>query len=173
MMGKGSQAHNSRRFHAENVNSDLSQNNVQYCNEDLKQVYHDLFGDALQTYNDKQTRKDRKIKNYYEHIRASKQEKLFYEAIFQVGNSNDTAVGTQEAETAKTILDQFMNGFQERNPNLHVFSAYLHMDEATPHLHIDFVPFATNSKRGLETRVSLKQALKEQGFEGGSRSETE
>lgn len=173
MMGKGSQGHNNRTFFAENVNSDLSQNNIHYCNENLKQVYKDLFGEALQSYNDKQKRKDRKIDNYYEHIRTSKQEKLFCEVIFQVGNSTDTAIGSGEGETAKTILNQFMQGFQERNPNLHVFSAHLHMDEATPHLHIDFVPFTTNSKRGLETRVSLKGALKEQGFEGGSRRETE
>ena len=59
------------------------------------------------------------------------------------------------------------------NPQLRVFSAHLHMDEATPHLHIDFVPFTTGSKRGLDTRVSLKQALATQGFKGGSRGDTE
>lgn len=47
------------------------------------------------------------------------------------------------------------------------------MDEETPHLHIDFIPFITNSKRGLDTRVSLKQALAQLGFKGGSRSNTE
>mgnify|MGYP002407390570 FL=1 len=66
-----------------------------------------------------------------------------------------------------------MQAFQQRNPNMRVFSAHLHMDEATPHLHIDFVPFATGSKRGLDTRVSLKQALAEQGFVGGARGDTE
>ncbi len=66
-----------------------------------------------------------------------------------------------------------MHDFEKRNPNLRVFSAHLHMDEATPHLHIDFIPFTTNSKRGLETRVSLKKALEAQGFIGGSRSDTE
>ena len=54
-----------------------------------------------------------------------------------------------------------------------MFSAHLHLDEATPHLHIDFVPFTTGSKRGLDTRVSLKQALAAQGFKGGSRGDTE
>ena len=54
-----------------------------------------------------------------------------------------------------------------------VVSAVLHMDEATPHLHIDFVPYTTGSKRGLDTRVSLKQALSALGFKGGTRSETE
>jgi len=59
------------------------------------------------------------------------------------------------------------------DPNLRVFSAHMHLDEATPHLHIDFVPFTTGSKRGLETRVSLKKALAAMGFTGGTRSETE
>ena len=66
-----------------------------------------------------------------------------------------------------------MKGFIKRNHILHVFSAHLHMDEAIPHLHIDFVPIVTNSKRGLETRVSLKQALLTLGFEGEGRDNTE
>lgn len=73
----------------------------------------------------------------------------------------------------KIITMEDYRGFQERNPNLKVFSAHLHMDEATPHLHIDFVPFTTGSKRGLDTRVSLKQALAAQGFKGGTRGDTE
>ncbi len=71
------------------------------------------------------------------------------------------------------MLDEYMKGFQERNPHLRVFAAYLHMDEATPHLHIDFIPFTTGSKRGLETRVSLKSALAQQGITGGTKLETE
>ena len=77
------------------------------------------------------------------------------------------------AELAKMILDEYYQGFQQRNPHLKVFSAHLHMDEATPHLHIDFVPFTTGSKRGLETRVSLKKALEQQGFKGTGRGDTE
>lgn len=78
-----------------------------------------------------------------------------------------------EGQLAAKILDEYMKGFQERNPTLRVFAAYLHLDEATPHLHIDFIPYVTGSKRGLDTRVSLKQALSSLGFKGGSRSETE
>ena len=74
---------------------------------------------------------------------------------------------------AARILDEYMKDFQRRNPTLRVFSAHLHMDEATPHLHIDFVPYTTGSKRGLDTRVSLKQALSALGFKGGTRMETE
>lgn len=80
---------------------------------------------------------------------------------------------TENGDLAKQVLNEYYQGFQERNPQLRVFSAHLHMDEATPHLHIDFVPFTTGSKRGLDTRVSLKQALATQGFKGGSRGDTE
>lgn len=101
------------------------------------------------------------------------QEKPFYEVIFQVGNKDDMGTAGENAELAKTILDKFYHSFLERNPQLHVYSAHLHMDEATPHLHIDFIPFTTGSKRGLSTRVSLKQALADQGITGEGRSLTE
>ena len=154
MLGKGSVSHNSRKFKAENIDVERSSQNITYCNEPIKEVYHTLFDDALERYNAKQKRSDRRIENYYKKIRTGKQEKLFHEVILQIGNKD-------------------MRDFQQRNPNLHIFSAHLHMDEATPHLHIDFVPFATNSKRGLDTRVSLKQALAEQGFAGGACGDTE
>lgn len=127
----------------------------------------------MQRYNDRQKRNDRKIENYLEHIQKGKQEKPFYEIIVQVGNKDDMGVNTQNKELSKTILDEYMKEFQKRNPYLYVFNAHLHMDEATPHLHIDFIPFTTNSKRGLDTRASMKQALLNQGFNGGTREETE
>lgn len=173
MMGKGSLAHNRRAFTAENVDADRTKDNIEYCNQNLKQVYHTLFDEAVIRYNAKQTRKDRMIENYYDKIRTGKQEKLFHEAVFQIGNKDDMNVRGEHGELAKQILDEFMQDFQKRNPNLYVFSAHLHMDEETPHLHIDFVPYTTGSKRGLDTRVSLKQALKAQGFEGSNRKETE
>lgn len=173
MVGKGSVNHNSRKFIAENVDADRTHLNIEYCNEPIRDVYHKLFDEALQRYNSKQTRADRKIQNYYEKIRTGKQEKLFHEVILQIGNRNDTASGTEMGDLAVKVLDEYFKDFRERNPNLHVFSAHLHQDEATPHIHIDFVPFITGSKRGLDTRVSLKQALAAQGFKGGTRSQTE
>ncbi|MGN1196245.1 MAG: plasmid recombination protein [Acetatifactor sp.] len=173
MTGKGSLNHNSRKFHAKNTDPNRTHWNVEYCNEDIKDVYHELFGDALKRYNDKQTRKDRKIDDYYEKIRSGKQEKLFHEVIIQIGDKDNMGSETMEGQLAAKILDEYMKGFQERNPTLRVFAAHLHLDEATPHLHIDFIPYVTGSKRGLDTRVSLKQALSSLGFKGGSRSETE
>ena len=173
MVGHGSVNHNSRKFHAKNTDPERSHLNVTYCQENIKAVYHELFDEALERYNAKQTRADRKIENYYEKIRSGKQEKPFHEIILQVGNKDDMSADSGDGQLAAAVLDEYMKAFQERNPNLRVFSAHLHMDEATPHLHIDFVPFTTGSKRGLDTRVSLKQALAAQGFKGGTRGDTE
>ena len=171
--GKGSYRHNNRTFTTENVDPERSRFNIDYCNVSIRKIYHELFDEALEKYNAKQTRKDRLIKDYYKHIESGKQEKLFHEAIVQVGNKDDMSSTGANAELAKTVLDEYFRGFQERNPHLKVFSAHLHMDEATPHLHIDFVPFTTGSNRGMETRVSLKKALEQQGFKGNGRSDTE
>ena len=173
MRGKGSLTHNRRDFIAENVDSSRTPLNVEYRNEDIRAVYHELFDDALARYNKKQTRKDRVIDDYYEKIRTGKQEKLFEELIIQIGNKDDMNASSENGQLARQMLDEYMQSFQQRNPTLRVFSAHLHMDEATPHLHIDFIPFTTGSKRGLETRVSLKKALEALGFAGGTKSHTE
>lgn len=173
MTGKGSVNHNSRKFHAKNTDPERSYLNVEYCNENLKDVYHELFDEALARYNEKQTRGNRRIDDYYEKIRSSKKEKPFHEIILQIGDKDNMGAKTENGQLAAKVLDKYMQDFQRRNPTLKVFSAYLHMDEATPHLHIDFVPYTTGSKRGLDTRVSLKQALSTLGFKGGTRRETE
>ena len=173
MLGKGSVNHNSRKFKAENIDAERTSQNIAYCNEPIKQVYHNLFDEALEKYNSKQKRSDRRIDNYYEKIRTGKQEKLFHEVILQIGNKDNMAAASEDGQLAAKVLDEYIQDFQQRNPNMRVFSAHLHMDEATPHLHIDFIPFTTGSKRGLDTRVSLKKALEAQGFSGGTRGDTE
>ena len=173
MTGKGSVNHNSRKFHAKNTDPERSYLNIEYINENIEDVYHELFDEALARYNEKQSRKDRCIDNYYEKIRSGKQEKTFHEIILQIGDKDNMGAKTEDGQLAAKILNEYMQDFQQRNPTLRVFSAYLHMDEATPHLHIDFVPYTTESKRGLDTRVSLKQALSALGFKGGTRRETE
>ena len=173
MIGAGSLAHNRRDFVAENVDPDRVHLNICYQNENLKEVYKELFDDSVERYNVGK-RKDRQITNYYEKIRQGKQEKLFHEMIFQIGNREDMAVGTTEGDLAVKVLDEYVKNFQQRNPTLHVFSCYLHQDEATPHLHIDFVLYVTGWKgKGMDTRVSLKQALKSLGFQGGNKHDTE
>jgi len=173
MLGKGSVSHNTREFKATNVVAERTQYNIEYCSTPIKEVYRELFDGAVERYNAKQTRADRCIDNYYEKIRTGKQEKLFKEVIFQIGKMENMSAVSEDGQLAAKVLDEFMQSFLERNPNLRVFSAHLHMDEATPHLHVDFIPFITGSKRGLDTRVSLKQALAAQGFTGGTRGDTE
>lgn len=173
MSGDGVVAHNRRTYIAENVDQTRTHLNIEYCYTPIEQAYHELFDEAQAEYNAKQKRKDRRIENYYEKICNGDQEKPFYEVIFQVGNKDDMGAASENGALAKEILDKFYHSFLEHNPQLHVYSAHLHMDEATPHLHIDFIPFTTGSKRGLSTRVSLKQALADQGITGEGRSLTE
>ena len=173
MMGKGSIRHNNRTFHAVNVDRERTAQNVIFCNEDIQKIYHELFDEALAEYNAKKTKTRDKIPDYYEHIRSGKQEKLYQEAIFQIGNMESCGCGTESGERAAAVLKKFAETFSERNPHLRVFNMVLHMDEATPHLHIDYVPVATGQTRGLSTRVSLKQALKQQGFVGKGKNRTE
>ena len=173
MTGRGSIRHNNRSFSAANIDRSRTEQNVTYCNDDLKQVYHEIFDEALAAYNAKKKKTRDKITDYYEHIRQGKQEKLFHEAIFQIGNLEDCGCGSPGGERAAAALKEFAESFQERNPHLQVFNMVLHMDEATPHLHVDFIPVATEQSRGLSTRVSMKQALKQQGFVSLGRKQTE
>ncbi len=173
MMGTGSLGHNNRQFFTENVDPSRTEQNITLCRENLRQVYAQTFGAALEAYNAGKKKTRDKIPDYYRHIQQSKQEKLFHEVIFQIGNKDNCSCGSPDGEKAAQALKRFAEEFQERNPHLRVFNSVIHMDEATPHLHIDFVPVATEQKRGLSTRVSLKQALAQQGFKGQSKRVTE
>lgn len=162
--GKGVLGHNSREFTAENIDTERTKFNTCYIHEDIKKVYHQLFDVALEEYNNKQKRNDRKISDYYEKVHTSKQEKLFNEIIVQVDNYEDMSAIDENGKIAEEILQKYMADFQKRNPTLYVFSAHLHLDEATPHLHIDFVPYTSGNTRGLETKNTLKGALEKLGF---------
>ena len=173
MNGKGSIGHNTRSFIADNVDASRIKNNITLIHEDIKQVYHKLFDKALDEYNAKQKRKDKQIKSYYEKISRSKQEKLFYEVIVQIGNKDDTGAGSSAAEVATWVLKDYVKMFQLRNPQLYVIGAYIHLDEEAPHLHLNFVPWVSGCKRGLETKMSLKAALATRGFASEGKGNTE
>ena len=173
MNGKGSIGHSTRSFIADNVDASRTKNNITLIHEDIKQVYHKLFDKALDEYNAKQKRKDRQIKSYYEKISRSKQEKLFYEVSVQIGNKDDTGVGSSAAEVATWVLKDYVKMFHLRNPQLYVIGAYIHLDEETPHLHLNFVPWVSGCKRGLETKTSLKAALATRGFASEGKGNTE
>lgn len=179
--GKGSLRHNNREFIADNVDRTRTRDNVTYIRMSLEEAYEHCFGDALREYNAHQKRKDRQKNSYIEEIRNSgNREKVFYENVIQIGTMKDTPVIgedgnlTPQAQEAIAVLDQYVRSFQERNPNLFLFNAVLHLDEATPHLHLDYIPVAHGYKRGLKVRNSLTKALQEMGFEKGkSRNDNE
>ena len=158
---------------AENVDADRISQNVVFVQRDLRGIYHELFDEAVEEYNAKQKRKDRIIQDYYNKIKDGHQEHLFTEVIVQIGNMKDSNCMMEETAVVRQILEEYMRGFEERNPSLRVFNAVLHMDEQTPHLHIDFVPFSKGNKRGISTKVSLKGAMKALGFAGTGRNDTE
>ena len=169
--GKGSVAHNNRDFIAENVDRTRTEFNKYYVKEPIEKAYDKCFGQALAEYNERQTRSDRKKGDYITKIRNSKNgEKLFYENVVQIGDKNDTGIfregdgGMGEAFAAAAVLQEYALTFQERNPNLYLFNSVLHMDEATPHLHLDYIPVAHGYKKGMETRNSLTKALQQMGI---------
>ncbi|MCM1524162.1 MAG: plasmid recombination protein [Ruminococcus sp.] len=175
--GKGSLSHNNREFHPKNSDIGRTPDNITFVKEPIGAAYEKLFGAAVERYNAKQKRSDRKIKNgYYEYqfnhkisqnvVTSPDKWKSFYEDVVQIGTMKDTAVGTSDAEIAKKCLTEYMEDFQRRNTNFYVFNAVLHMDEATPHLHIDYIPVG-HYKRGIDTQNGIAQALKEMGFGEG------
>lgn len=166
--GRGSMAHNNREFTTPNVDQERIPNNITYRQESLEQAYQKLFQNEVDRYN-MGKKPCRQIPNYIEHIRNSGNgEKLFYETVVQVGDKFSCPCGSQQGEIAKKILDDYMHNFEKRNPNLYVFNAVMHLDEATPHLHIDYIPVAHGYQKGLQIRNSLDKALKEQGIDGKS-----
>ena len=169
--GRGHLTHNNREFISKNVVSERTSWNRIYQMESLEAAYENCFGEALRKYNAAQKRKDRQKENYQKEIEQSGNgEKLFYENIVQIGKKTDTPVVdekgelTEDAKAAIKVLEQYATTFQERNPNLYLFNCVLHLDEATPHLHIDYIPVAHGYKKGMETRNSLTKALQEMGF---------
>ena len=169
--GKGNLNHNNREFICKNVHEERVQWNKIYKRETLKEAYDYCFGNALAEYNSKQKRKDRIKQDYIHEIEHSgNKEKVFYENVVQIGKMEDTAVTDENGNLAEAagqvikILDEYARTFQERNPNLYMFNCVLHLDEATPHLHIDYIPVAHGYKTGLGTRNSLTKAFQEMGF---------
>jgi len=178
--GKGSLTHNNRVFVADNVDRERIKDNITFKAQPIQEAYQQLFGEAVERHNAQQKRNARKFDDYYKHvfkrdysnnvIQSNNGEKSFYEDIMQIGKMEDTACGTPDAEIAKQCLIEYMNGFQERNPNFYVFNAVLHLDEATPHLHFDYIPVGHYEGKKLDTRNSISRALEEMGFGYGKQS---
>lgn len=171
--GKGSLSHNNREFTAKNIDPSRTADNIVFIQQELGEAYHHLFDEAVEKYNARQKRNDRKIDDYFEHlfnrppgkifIVNSNKQKCFYEHLVYIGTKKDSGIGTPDAEITKECLREYMKGFQERNPNFYVFNAVMHLDESTPHLHIDYIPIG-HFKSGLEVRNAKNKALEEMNF---------
>lgn len=152
--GKGNVNHNNRKFLTDNIDKDRVKDNIIYIQKDLRGFYKEIFQNEVDQYNLNQKRADRKIDSYYDKIAKSKQENLFYEVVVQVGDKDFS-----DKSSATKVLNDYMIDFEKRNPTLKIFNAVMHLDEESPHLHIDFVPVAEGYKKGLSKRNSLSKAL--------------
>ena len=176
--GKGSLTHNKRTFSTANVDVSRTKDNVTFVDQPIDQAYNEIFGAAVERYNAKQKRADRRIStSYFEHafnrktpppyvVTSPDKRKSFYEDVVQIGTMNDTGVGSPDGQIAAECLTEYVKGFAARNPNFHVFFSALHLDERTPHLHIDYIPVG-HYKQGVDTQNGLAQALKEMGYGTG------
>lgn len=150
-------------FHS-HIDRERTPDNVVIKQEHVRDAYERIFGEALEKYNDKQKRKDRKIDDYYDHVKNSKTLHTQYEFVVQVGKKEDFENNPENWETANNILLEYVEEFQERNPNFEVYNAVIHNDEASPHLHLNVIPVAEGYKRGLERQPAFNKALENQGI---------
>ncbi|MFJ8356964.1 plasmid recombination protein [Bacillus paramycoides] len=161
---QSSLSHNNRENIYGNPGIDPSRldENIYFVQKDIRSVYKDVFQEAVDKYNEKQKRNDRKIQDYYDKIHKNEKTHEQRELVVAVGEGKD---GPKYREAKKEALKQYAEAFQERNPNLSVFNMVLHDDEANPHLHINYVP-NFESSRGLTRRVGMDRALQQQGVQG-------
>lgn len=170
--GRGDGRHNTREFIAENVDRSRIKDDIIFVNQSLPDAYRQCFGDACEVNNARQVLKARMLtpESYLSKIEAGQGKKNnpkpFYESVIQIGNKDDAGILShpEMAQRVKEVLTEYAQGFQSRNPNLHVFCEVLHMDEATPHLHIDWIPVAGGYKKGMPLRNSLEKAMNQQGL---------
>lgn len=166
--------HNNRELSEKEFRSDAhkhirrekSKYNIQIFKRDIKEVYHELFDDALNAYNAKQKRKDRKIGDYYKHVQKSKNLDLQREFIVAVGNKADwEKLSFEEKQEVGEALERYVRDFNERHDNMTIYNAIVHLDEAgAPHAHFNVVPTATGYKNGLTVQPSFRKALEQEGF---------
>lgn len=177
---KTSIKHNNRKFDEKDWESDYhkhidrfrSENNRYLVQRDIHEMYDEIFGSALELYNAKQKRKDRRISDYYQHVKKSKTLELQREFIVQVGNVEDFQI-EENWQKANYILEKYVETFEARNPQFRVYNAVIHNDEASPHLHINVIPVAHGYKRGLTLQPSFDKAIRQQGIETNAKDSRE
>lgn len=171
--------HNTREFVSANVDKNRIKDNIIIINKTVQEAYQTVFGEAQTKYNAKQKRKDRRIDDYYTHLFGnvpdSKQDEIqtnangqhsFWEDIVQIGDKDSAGILTnpKNAQIVTECLQEYAESFQERNPYLYLFNAIIHLDEHTPHLHLDTIPFAEGYKKGMSRQLSIAKALEAMGY---------
>lgn len=162
------QAHNIRAEKTVSKEEHINPNGVHetWKHESERHAYHRLFDESVKAYNEKQSRADRQIKNYYNTVRDDAKKHTSYEMIIGIYGKDENGVYQCSEEQGKEIMKAFVDGWKERNPNLEMIGAYYHADEqGEPHCHIDYIPVAHGYKKGMETQTGLVKALGEMGFE--------
>lgn len=146
----------------EHIDKTLTEQNVTIRDVPVRQAYAEIFGKAVEEYNAKQKRSDRRIMDYYDKIKHDKRKHPVYECIVQIGDRFDTG---HIAKLEKQALQRFAEEWDKRNPNLRLIGAYIHCDESdgTVHMHVDYIPVA-ECTRGMKLQNSLDRALQQQGF---------
>lgn len=187
--GKGNLDHDNRVYLSPNVDKDRVANNIVLKQQPIAEAYTTVFGESQAAYNQKQKRADRKIGDYFKHTfgcepsndivkdKGKNPRQSFYEYCVGIGTKDDTGYATnpEAAKIAEQCLVEYINGnpelgipsFQERNPNFYLFNAVIHCDEATPHLHYDFIPFADDYKQGMTRQQGIAKALEQMGYGTG------
>ena len=159
--GNGNIKHNLRTQNKKPKNVDFSRTHLNLVleNINIKEAYHELFDNSVNEYNQKQRRTDRKIDDYYSKIIHDKKTKPFHELVIQVGNIDSNI----DINVTNKIYTEFVEKFIQNNPQMKVIGAYVHNDEATAHLHLDYIPFASYS-RGMSLRVANDRAIEQMGY---------
>ena len=133
---------------------------------DVQQLYLQEFEQARLEYNEKQTREDRKIHNYFKHISESKLWDLACEFIIELGDMDFWENKTQEYRYKMVqVYKEQVQDLMQVVPEFKVANAVIHFDETSPHLHLVGLPISNNNKRGMKKQVTkskifTKESLK-------------
>lgn len=187
---KGVRTHNNRTQMSANVDASRTADNIIWIDEPLEDAYEKLFAEAVLEHDAKQSRACRRYGSaagYLKDVQAKYNKALekrqaqidagekttpisvphpYYELLFEIGDSYNCAVGTEDGKKAQAILEEYIAEFRQRNPNLYVYQLIMHLDESTPHIHLQYVPVAHDATKKLSVRNALRAALEEQGFAG-------
>jgi hypothetical protein len=156
----------------EHIIRERTKDNIVIKHSTIQEAYQEVFGEAVEAYNARQKRKDRKIDDYYLHVYHSKTLDLQREMIIGLGNMDDwNELGYEKKKEAGQLLKEVVEDFiKDKKDHIHVYNAVIHLDEAgAPHAHINFIPLAHGYRNGLSTQPSWTKSLAQMGYQGKGR----